>query len=948
MLTQFKKRASLLIGLAVVCTAVAVVPQSTAGAQASYGPNTGVGTDYYLAPANRTTASACPGSSAPAAGFTDTTSTDVDCIKMFGITQGTTATTYEPDASIPRWQMALFLNRMLAPMGVAAAGATTVPSFTDTADLSAEIQAAITAIASHGITVGTSATTFGPNDNVTREQMALFLYRLGGITAPFNSATVTTRGLWHDTLGNDVGAGKHNYGDIASVSLEANEAISSLYNAGVTGETCTANGNALNPTGGCAATYRPGDDMTRAEMASMIAAVLAHSNARPAGVTMQVASQTVAGAQTPIVSVRNADFTPQLNTPIEVIHDPTQLTTAAALAANARYDGLGVCTSSVAAGSGTTKCLIDPADLRTNALGNVTATTAQLTTAASSTTWWNAWTGDIGTAYNSGSTTGNFEIEVALPATAAGSTFADRITYSIDQGNALACDFKDAHAAIANAQDDGICTFAGGSRTITATMRNNALTTAGTAHTVVDGYTFTVTHRKIDMLGNITVTSNTVTNSGNTATFTVTCDADNSTATTGAVGANSSYWQHHDVKFAMATNGIPAGGGGGPIAGGETYPTDGGGGSFLNISCDDNTRAYDDTAGAGNGTAETLSVSQNTVVSSAAGTLVTATATAYDQYGDGIAGQTVRFMKAQDSAGAAQVAILTTGAGGTATLNVVLCATADNANGTEAFSLDTTGVNVATLATSTPTNLTEGTTVYCASADTVGNSTLFGAVADVQEVQRVGWHLGANGSGNVQDANAGDIVCTYAGQTTGNIAHGDNATAITNAFNGLNNVTGAVVTLFAGSPAADVANGGFYVTFAAGTGDHPAITCADGGANDNDLAGAGGNLTPVISELTKGVAGVTEKFIDDNTTTKEIVTVRVTATLQTNGSTAGTTTYHSWTYDDTDVFMSNATQGMTMAAFEAANAALTDNSANVMGVNRTASTTTGISVFQVN
>jgi len=946
MLTQFKKRASLLIGLAVVCTAVAVVPQ-TASAQASYGPNTGVGTDYYLAPANRTAASACPGSSAPAAGFSDTTSTDVDCIKMFGITQGTTATTYEPDASIPRWQMALFLNRMLSPMGVAAAGATTVPSFTDTADLSAEIQAAITAIASHGITVGTSATTFGPNDNVTREQMALFLYRVGSITAPFDSATVTTRGLWHNTLGNDVGAGKHNYNDIAGVSLEANEGISSLYNAGVTGETCVADGTAINPTGGCAATYRPGDDMTRAEMASMIAAVLAHSNARPAGVTMQVGSQTVAGAQTPMVSVRNADFTPQLNTAVEVIHDPTQLTTAAALAANARYDGLGVCTSSVAAGSGTTKCLIDPADLRTNARGNVVATTAQLTTAASSTTWWNAWTGSMGTAYNSGSTTDNFEIEVALPATATGSTFADRITYSIDQGNALACDFNTGHAAIAAGQNDGICTFAGNSRTVTATMRNNALTTAGTAHTVADGYTFTVTHRKVDMLGNVTVTANTVTNSGNTATFTVTCDADNSATTTGALATNSSYWQHHDVKFAMATNGIPTGGGSGPIAGGETYPTDGGGGSFLNISCDDNTRGYDDTAGAGNGTAETLSVSQNSVVSSAAGTLVTATATTYDQYGEGIAGQTVRFMKAADSAGAGQVAILTTGAGGTATLNVVLCATADNANGTEAFSLDTTGVNVATLATSTPTNLVEGTTVYCSATDTVGNSSLFGAVSDRQEVQRVGWQLNS-GAGAVEDGTAGDIVCTYSGQTTGNIAHGDNATAMTNAFNALNNVTGAVVTLFAGSPAADVANGGFYVTFAAGTGDHPAITCADGGASANDLAGASGALTPVISELTKGIAGVTEKWVDDNTATKEIVTVRSTATLQANGSTANVATYHAWTYDDNDVFMSTATQGLTMAAFEVLNAALTDQSANVLGVYRTAATTSGISVFQVN
>ena len=123
MLTNFKKRSALLVTLAVACATVAIVPQ-TATAAGSKFANAGTATAPYSAPADIGAMSACPGTTAPAAGFSDTTSTDVDCIKMFGITQGTTATTFEPDGTIPRWQMALFIHRMFVPAGVAAAGLT--------------------------------------------------------------------------------------------------------------------------------------------------------------------------------------------------------------------------------------------------------------------------------------------------------------------------------------------------------------------------------------------------------------------------------------------------------------------------------------------------------------------------------------------------------------------------------------------------------------------------------------------------------------------------------------------------------------------------------------------------------------------------------------------------------------------------------------------------------
>ena len=119
MLTNLKRRSAVLLTLAVMCATVALVPQM-ASATASKVPNAGttVPSDPYTAPDGTTTNRTCPGTSAAAAGFTDTTATDVDCIKMYGITTGTTATTYSPYDPVSRWQMALFLTRMAVPAGV--------------------------------------------------------------------------------------------------------------------------------------------------------------------------------------------------------------------------------------------------------------------------------------------------------------------------------------------------------------------------------------------------------------------------------------------------------------------------------------------------------------------------------------------------------------------------------------------------------------------------------------------------------------------------------------------------------------------------------------------------------------------------------------------------------------------------------------------------------------
>lgn len=109
-------------------------------------------------------------------GFAATTRTAINQLKQLNITQGTSLTTFGPNGTVPRWQMALFLTRFLVRVGV------TLPSgvsqgFNDITGFDTSTQAAINQLRQLGISLGTSTTTFAPNLEVARWQMALFLAR---------------------------------------------------------------------------------------------------------------------------------------------------------------------------------------------------------------------------------------------------------------------------------------------------------------------------------------------------------------------------------------------------------------------------------------------------------------------------------------------------------------------------------------------------------------------------------------------------------------------------------------------------------------------------------------------------------------------------------------------------------------------------------------------------
>ena len=325
---------------------------------------------------------ACPTGVAPAAGFTDTTSTDVDCLAYYGITKGTTATTYSPIDPVTRWQMALFLTRMANRAG------TTLPDgtdqgFTDIAGYSAEIKTAINQLKQLAITVGKTATTYAPADKVSREEMALFISRL------LKKATVGPGGHSEYVSG---GTGNkeiksldtdHNFTDLTQSYLwETQAAVANLWNLGATD---SQNGTIFDPRA----------DMSRASMATFMTRALGHTNARPAGFHFQASTYLTSGTPSVSFSVthRNADFTPIVGTRVDTfkfVH--SAVTTVVA------FTSAGICSGAVATSVGNTRCSVDGSDPVTDANGNL-AVFEEVMPYITTVDYW-AWTATPTTSYD--------------------------------------------------------------------------------------------------------------------------------------------------------------------------------------------------------------------------------------------------------------------------------------------------------------------------------------------------------------------------------------------------------------------------------------------------------------------------------------------------------------------------------------------------------------------
>ena len=303
---RFRRHVAVLATLAMLASVLVAVP-----AVAADDPNA----DYTA------TFDACEG--APSSGFSDVPTAhanagDIDCIAYYGITQGTSATTYSPLQSVTREHMALFLVRLAGVVGIEMADEPDDPGFSDTGDLSEESQAAIAQLADLDITQGTSSTTYSPADSVSRAQMALFIQRLMNNMSQLadgdpSLGSTTVYGY----LPSDVDANKRvkvleggvlqpvapkigaPFADLSRSSRDEADAVDQLWELGVA--------SGISDTA-----YSPGSDITRAAMAGFMAAVLDHSNARPAGLSIQVTPESGWGAigATVLVSYRDDSFAP--------------------------------------------------------------------------------------------------------------------------------------------------------------------------------------------------------------------------------------------------------------------------------------------------------------------------------------------------------------------------------------------------------------------------------------------------------------------------------------------------------------------------------------------------------------------------------------------------------------------------------------------------------------
>ncbi len=305
--------------------------------------------------------------------------------------------------------------------------------FSDTDGLVAED--AINCLAYYGITRGKTAERFDAGSEVTRSQMALFLYRAADVA-----------GL--NLMG---GTGAADFDDIDDLDEERQDAIKALARNNI----LTGTGMAFNPdvsitraqmavaligflrhaspalfhqsgrmkdqliltseqaldhfadarrslprsvdaaisyayelgitTGSAAGAdkFSPNDPVLRKNMASFITRTLAHTNVRPAGLTAQAVAGTITA------SIRDAGFDPVSNEIVDAFYIATASEDRA-------FSDLGACRPAVkAVDGGSGECVIGVVDPATNADGNVAVGTLNATAVGKGVTVW-LWTGDAG------------------------------------------------------------------------------------------------------------------------------------------------------------------------------------------------------------------------------------------------------------------------------------------------------------------------------------------------------------------------------------------------------------------------------------------------------------------------------------------------------------------------------------------------------------------------
>ena len=268
---------------------------------------------------------------------------DISCLAYYGVTIGYGDGTFRPDADVSNGEMVLFMQRAAAAAG-------------------ADAEAVVGDFAETG------------SDPVHRGDMALLIARLL-VSATSDESPVDVKTNDDGTFAVDgVAADDWDYfADSRRLQNRVSDsAASALYELGV------AKGTGMGD-------FSPEASVSRGEMAAFITRALAHTTARPAGVTIQSD-----GPGEVIVSVRDANFQPLANAPVDVF-------SADADRVGDVFNADGSCYKAILTGvAGNAEvCEIDALDAVTGLSGDFDPGAITVDVEAGGTTVW-AWTGESG------------------------------------------------------------------------------------------------------------------------------------------------------------------------------------------------------------------------------------------------------------------------------------------------------------------------------------------------------------------------------------------------------------------------------------------------------------------------------------------------------------------------------------------------------------------------
>ena len=222
--------------------------------------------------------SACVGPAADdPAGITDVPpgsayAAAVGCLVRYEIIEA--VPTFGPSQPLSRLQLATMLVKASAPAGVELSAVPSTSDFTDIGDLSSSLQDAVKQAVASSLMSGTSATTFDPHATVSRADisvsLAAFLHkaRIGPGGRVLDNFTI------RESAAADAAeiAIDETFSDIESLPNDVRKAILALAEMGV-----------LQGRGD--GTFDPTASVTRAQAAEIITRALAHTVARPPGLT---------------------------------------------------------------------------------------------------------------------------------------------------------------------------------------------------------------------------------------------------------------------------------------------------------------------------------------------------------------------------------------------------------------------------------------------------------------------------------------------------------------------------------------------------------------------------------------------------------------------------------------------------------------------------------------